>query len=76
MALNEITEMAEQGPETAEGIEVIFLSEKSDNYENHDDDVLIQEVIHGLGSLLQPSHYLVLELEQRLIPHYQAKKIV
>ena len=27
MALNEITEMAEQGPETAEGIEVIFLSE-------------------------------------------------
>ena len=27
MALKEITEMAEQGPETAEGIEVIFLSE-------------------------------------------------
>ena len=31
MALNEITEMAEQGPETAEGIEVIFLSEIMQN---------------------------------------------
>merc|ERR1719193_351646 len=50
MALNEIREMAEQGRETAEGIE---------------------EVIHGLGSLLQPTHYLLLELQQRLIPFYQ-----
>jgi len=57
MALSDISEMAEQGRETAEGIE---------------------EVIHGLGSLLQPTHYLLLELQQRLIPLYQGtnKRVV
>merc|ERR1719350_2752884 len=31
----------------------------------------IEEMINGLGSILQPTHYLLLELEQRLIPLYQ-----
>ena len=32
-------------------------------------------MIHGLGSLLQPTHYLLLELQQRLIPLYQASTL-